>query len=64
MKATFITTGEYEVIALDSGLVYYYVGRKGMEPIHLLSFIREYGQEGKHIMIDPYGTPWVRGDVL
>lgn len=61
MNKTFVTTGEVTPIYRDGVVWAYYVGRKDMEPVHLLNNIGAYYEEGNTVMIDSYGHPWVKG---
>jgi hypothetical protein len=66
MEPTFITDGECTPImstklGIEHHIDHYKVGRKGMSTIWMLNAIPEYSLKGKHIYIDKYGNPWVKG---
>lgn len=67
MTPSFITTGQVDTVFKkakngDDIVSHYYVGRKDMGRIHLLTVLPEYYTAGVAIYVDSYGSPWVKGN--
>jgi hypothetical protein len=61
MPTTFITSGEtYPIFSEQGDVVAYKVGREGKGSIHLTKTISEYNEPGHRIVIDAWGSPWVK----
>lgn len=61
MKATFVTAGTVDPVYDDDGKIRYYnVGRKDMGTICLTYLLEEYYTAGIHVIIDGWGSPWIK----
>lgn len=61
MKATFVTSGEVTAAYNEDGEVFgYNVGRQDMGSIFLTKAIGEFFQAGNQIVVDAWGSFWVK----